>query len=121
MGMNRDVHRKLPSREELTSASNRLFFNAFWAHFINDSRFESLRIAGRRPEIDDALVRLTVQHSILLVPGIYFGFNEHYEIEDDDRRGEQLLSALSERWRGYQIWAKQTAEHLVSDLIGKSY
>ena len=118
MGMNRDVHYKLPSHHDLLDVGNRLAAKSFWRHIIDDPRPEVLRLAGRRPDVEDALLRLTVEPSARVIPGMYFGFNEHYQAEGDNPTRE-LLMALSERWRQYQVWAKETAEHLLADLTGK--
>ena len=119
MGMNRDVHHRLPSREVLATVGSLLVSKGFWGHILDDSRFESVRVAGRRPQTEHALLRLTIEPSVRLVPGIYFGFNEHYEDESDDST-KQLLSALNENWRGYHVWAKRIAEDLLSDLTRES-
>ncbi len=115
MGMNRDIHYRLASPAVLAAAGSHIVLSSFWEHIISDSRFESVRVSGRRREIEDALLRLRVEPSVRLVPGLYFGFNEHYEAEGDDRT-RQLLSVLDERWRNYQVWAKETADYIILDL-----
>jgi len=119
MGMNRDVHYKLASHDESTAAGDRLAAKSFWKHFIDDPRLEVIRMAGRRPGTDDALLRLTVEPSIRIVPGMYFGFNEHYQGEADNANRE-LLTVLSERWRQYHTWSKETAQHLMDHLTAES-
>jgi hypothetical protein len=115
MGMNRDIHRKLPSQEVLNRIGSRLVSNGFWRHTISDSRPQSIKMTGRRPNIEDAVLNLTIEASAKLVPGMYMGFNEHYEVEDDSPK--ELLLALDQRWRQYQTWAKETAEQLLLFLM----
>jgi hypothetical protein len=50
---------------------------------------------------------------------MYFGFNEHYQGEADNANRE-LLTVLSERWRQYHTWSKETAQHLMDHLTAES-
>ena len=116
MGMNRDIHRKLLSQEVLNRIAGHLVSTGFWHQAISDSRPQSIKMAGRRPSIEDAVLNVTIEASARLVPGMYMGFNEHYEVEDDDSPKELLL-ALNQRWRQYQSWAKDTAEQFLLFLM----
>ena len=114
MGMNREIHYRMPSPEAVLQYGSLLVPLPRWKQVMLEPRHQSVRMAGKRPGAEDAVLRVTVEPSIRLTPGIYFGFNEHYQLAENDPP-MKLITTLAERWRSCQLAMKQMADELLLD------
>jgi hypothetical protein len=73
-------------------------------------------MAAKRPDSDGKIFRVTIQPSVRVVPGIYVGTNEHFELEKQETP-HKILEMLNRFWGGSLAHAKRTAEHLISKVM----
>jgi len=113
MGLNRDMHYRMPSIEKWHSVGHMLAPKEFWNSILKGPGLESLVISGKREGSTAAKLRVTVQPSLRVQPGVFIGTNEHFEEQGDDA-AQKLISVLKESWRDAQQYAKHVAEALLS-------
>lgn len=108
LGINRDTHMPLRSRElyqalldKLAGSPNR--------DSLSDDVYEgallrpvplSLTIQGQRDDGARGTVTVRVEPSLQVFPGVYIQINDHFDANPDtlDAEPEQLLERLTERW-----------------------
>ncbi|MHB8381883.1 MAG: hypothetical protein ACYDBH_24070 [Acidobacteriaceae bacterium] len=114
MGMNRDMHFRMESKDKWNAVGDFLAPKEIWGKFIDKPGMETLVIVGKRPESSATVLRVTVQPSRRVDPGVYVGTNEHHEVEGSNA-GQALISILQEHWRGALEYAKLSAAELLED------
>jgi len=76
---------------------------------------QTIQMSGKRSGSDAVVLTVTVQPSVRIQPGVYFGTNEHFE-SSGSSAGE-LMQVLKDMWRSAQEHAKTIAETLLHRLI----
>jgi hypothetical protein len=114
MGINRDMH-FVSSREIINKFGDLLAPKQTWKRSFEHPLLETLIMRGNRPGSDATAFRVTIQPSVLVVPGIYVGTNEHFEAEGEEST-LKILAYLRVAWDESQRYSRQVADDLVSDI-----
>jgi hypothetical protein len=114
MGLNSDMHYRMSSIEEWHAVGHTLAPKELWNQLLESPGLETLVISGKRKGSAAKMVRVTVQSSTRVQPGIYIGTNEHFEAQGDSST-QKLVSDLKESWRPAQRYAKQIAQTILSN------
>jgi hypothetical protein len=86
MGLNSDMHYRMSSIEEWHAVGHTLAPKELWNQLLESPGLETLVISGKRKGSAAKMVRVTVQSSTRVQPGIYIGTNEHFEARAIARR-----------------------------------
>jgi hypothetical protein len=114
MGLNRNMHFRMPSVEDWHAFGHLLAPKDIWSGLIVKPGLKSLIIEGLIEIIPGATIRVKVEPSSRVHPGIYVGTNQHHEASGADA-ARQLMSTLREKWVESQEYARQLAEHLINE------
>lgn len=114
MGLNRDMHYRAPSVELWHSIGNKLAPKEYWQGLIDAPGMETIQISGKRSGSSALKLTVTVQPSIRVQPGVYFGTNEHFVAGGESAR--ELIQVLKDHWFSAQEQAKTIAETLLQRL-----
>jgi hypothetical protein len=114
MGLNRDMHYRAPSVELWHSIGHKLAPKESWQGLIESPGMETIQISGKRSGSDALKLTVTIQPSIRVQPGVYFGTNEHFDTGGGPAR--ELMQVLKDHWWGAQEHAKTIAETLLQRL-----
>ncbi len=114
MGLNRETHYKLDSREKWHAIGDRLAPKEWWRDWVKGRPgLRQLSIVGLREEDSTVQFNVTVEPSLRVDPGIYVRTNEHY-VEAGAGAARRLLEKLRDHWDEAQAYAKRVSEHIVS-------
>ena len=114
MGINRDMHFAC-SRDLMNELGDMLAPKPIWQKALDDPLLETLVMVGKRKRGEGNRLRVTVQPSIRVVPGIYIGTNEHFETKDE-QSPHKILELLKGSWEGSQRDGRKIADHVLSGL-----
>lgn len=115
MGINRDMHFRMPSEEAWHQFGHRLAPKEIWrAHLANPGLY-SLTVGGPPKHTPEAVLRVKIEPSTSVKPhGIYVGANQHHQASGSDA-ARQLMAILREKWQVSQDYAKILGEYLVNE------
>jgi hypothetical protein len=104
MGLNKDVHYKIESEEAWHAIGHKLAPPSNWDSVLKDPGLRSLLIEGARDDELTGYVRVKVEPSVRVHPGLYVGVNDHYEITDPApaEGASRILKILDEQWGNAQ-------------------
>jgi hypothetical protein len=80
LGLNNDVHFRLPSADTWEHIAQRLAPASSWDGLLPQPRMRSLQFQGERSDGRSGAVLVRVEPSIRVRPGAYIQVNDHYEI-----------------------------------------
>ena len=110
MGMNRLMHFRLQSNEQVAEKLQRLYKPAPWSETFQSITSAAVRVEGRTEDEDAGILRVDIEDSKQVTPGgLFIGSNEHHA------GGLQLLmDRLDARWFEAMSRARQVADHVLS-------
>ena len=100
MGLNMDMHFKMPSSEEWHAVGHRLAPKEPWDGILDKPGMRTLIMEGVRPDSFKGYIRMRVEPSVRVPQGVFIQVNDHYEIEDQKTSHgcEEILSILHTSW-----------------------
>ena len=102
MGINRNFHYELGSKEEWNSVGDRLAPKQDWENVLDDPGMSSLTIQGKRPDNLDGYIHVKVEPSRRVSGfGIYVQVNDHYQLSSTPEtwvNASKVVDVLSEHW-----------------------
>lgn len=114
MGINRQMHYRMPSVKRWHAFGHLLTPKNIWEQIIESPGMRSLTIQGNRikEESSRAEVNVKVEPSAKVDPGIFISVNNHFEDSSTDAP-RKLMSILKDRWSELQAYAVKIAWHLL--------
>lgn len=119
LGLNRRMHFKVDSEARWHELGDQLAPKEPWKEVLLGPRTDgipglrSLTMEGNREGSEAKYLRVKVEPSTKVNPGIYFETNEHYQV-DEDEPSEKLIQALKTAWNDAQGFALTIATHLLN-------
>lgn len=98
LGINYNMHFRMPSDDAWHTVGHRLAPKEIWEELLDTPGTRSVTIQGKRPGSRAKHVRVTVEPSVQVLPGVYFAVNEHFD-RDEKEPSSVLLDALREEWQ----------------------
>jgi hypothetical protein len=114
IGMNRDMHFNMESEENWHALGHLLAPKEHWRDIMNQTGLTSITMEDPRSE-PKGHVRVKVEPSQRIHPGVYFNVNNHYVIEEDGIK--KMLEILQERWEDDMSAAFSMAAHLLGLVL----
>jgi hypothetical protein len=112
MGMNRMMHFKMDSKEAWHAFGDKLAPKNVWHGIMKEPGLISLTMQEPREGLDN-YIRVKVESSSQVLPGIYIDVNNHFEIKDNDV--QIILKLLRESWRDVLVNSRKIADHLMGE------
>jgi len=100
MGINLDVHFRVNSEEVWHGAGHKLAPKEPWSGVLRAPGMLSLTMEDPRQDKYKGYTRVTVEPSRKVKPGLFFGVNDHYEVEDPSTisGSDEVIGMLNEAW-----------------------
>ena len=100
LGLNNDVHFRLPSADSWEDIAQRLAPTSSWNGLLPQPRMRSLQFQGERSDGRPGAVFVRVEPSIRVRPGAYIQVNDHYEIANPSSPvgTEDATRIVAEAW-----------------------
>lgn len=114
MGLNRDMHYKIESREKWHALGDLLAPKDCWKPMMDQPGLRTLVIENHRDEAPMPKLTVKVEPSSRISPGVNIVTNLHYQAEGPEAARE-LLKRLNDSWEEAQAQAKSIAEHLLKE------
>lgn len=127
VGFNRTFHFKIPSVEAWHEIGHTLAPKGPWGTIMKEPGLRSMLMEGRRERGMRSIVRIKVEPSIMVSPGLFVDFNEEFKPPSDGQseatvgigtiEGAQWVpDCLAEHWEATMRFAETAADQL-ADLV----
>jgi hypothetical protein len=100
MGINTEAHYRVQSEPSWHRFGHTLAPKEIWNEVLDAPGMRSITIEeGKRRDGRKGYIRVTVEPSVPVPPGVYFRVNDHYEAEAKEGGGcSEILTILEEAW-----------------------
>ncbi len=101
MGLNRDWHFRMDSEDHWHEVGHRLAPPANWEGILEKPGMRSLTMEGVRPDGLRGFLRVKVEPSGKVHPGVYININDHYEVVAGDaevQSADVAMETIREHW-----------------------
>ncbi len=112
MGMNRMMHFKMDSKEVWHAFGDKIAPKNAWHGIMKEPGLISLTMQEPREGLE-SYIRVKVEPSPQVMPGIFIEVNNHFEIKDNDV--QIILKLLKESWRDVLVNSRKIADHLMGE------
>lgn len=117
LGLNREFHYRMESDEAWHAVGHKLAPKAVWGEALNEPGMEELRVRAIRPDTHKGCVRVIVQPSPKVKPGVYVQVNDHYEVEEREASGaERIMEILKDVWEKSLARSEQVTHTMFANL-----
>lgn len=101
MGLNRDCHLRMPSEDAWHAFGHRLTPQEPWSGILEKPGMRSLTMEGVRPDNLNGYIRVRVEPSVRVHPGVFINTNDHYEVKDSAmvRGCDEIIDILDQEWK----------------------
>jgi hypothetical protein len=114
MGINREMHFKMPSVEAWHEVGHLLVPKEIWREFLGDPGMRSVSVEGSPKHAPDTVLRVKVEPSTRVQPGVYVETNQHHQASGPDAP-RQLMGILRDKWTVSQEYAKSFGDYLIRE------
>lgn len=115
MGLNRAMHFLVPSVDAWHEIGHHLAPKEMWSKTLVKPGMRSLTMEGLRPDRFKGYIRVRVEPSVRVHPGVYITLNDHYqeEREDPGRGCEEFIEILRVNWGQFLELSQKIAYSLL--------
>lgn len=117
VGLNRQYHYRMEDEDSWHGLGFRLVPRKNWEGVLETPGMEHVRVLGARPDSErPGMVRVTVQPSVKINPGVYMEVNDHFELDGDDEASKlkYLLELLKDEWEVSMKRSQEIADHVLA-------
>ncbi len=115
LGINIDMHFRMDSEASWHAFGHLLAPKNLWQDTLKNPGMRSLTMEGQRPDEFRGYIRVQVEPSIKIHPGVYFRVNDHYEIETlQPGTGSDAMLDIFQRAWGESL---TRSNHIISTLL----
>ena len=101
MGLNRDSHFRMPTEEAWHAFGHRLTPKEPWAGVLKEPGMRSLTMEGLRPDDLQGYIRVRVEPSGRISPGVFINVNDHYVVKGAEisQGCDEIIDILDREWK----------------------
>lgn len=114
MGINRDLHFKMKSIEEWHAFGHKIAPKELWNKTLKNPGLISLTIEGIREDELKGYIRVKIEPSRKVHPGIYIQINDHYETDGSGIGCETIINIFDSSWNR----SFDKSEIIINDILG---
>ena len=116
LGINYNAHYRVKSEKEWHQFGDRITPKEIWKDVLDNPGMSTVTIEGNlnRDGIKGS-IKVKVEPSPKIHPGVFFDINDHYEVEDKDKSlgGKEIVSILKQMWKK----SMDRSFHIVNTLM----
>jgi hypothetical protein len=86
MGINRAVHFSVPDRQRWNAIGDNLVHNDIWGDVLSGPGMRSVIYWAQRTDQYGGRIQVQVEPSFVYAPGIFFSYNDHYDLTKVDHQ-----------------------------------
>ncbi|MCH8028523.1 MAG: hypothetical protein IH874_01140 [Candidatus Dadabacteria bacterium] len=118
MGINYDMHFRMDSVEQWHSFGNLLTPKELWDGILNKPGMRSLTMESVRPDGFKGYIRVSVEPSIKVEPGVYFFVNDHFEVGNSEKSIgiDEIIDILQNHW----VTSTERSKSIIESLLEKA-
>lgn len=119
LGLNRGTHVKLDSEKQWHAFGHFLVPNAPWENVLDDSGMLKVEVTQKHPPKDplDGVLRIKIEPSNRLDPGVLFNINKHFETQNPKETGcKEIVGKLKEQWQDFNIQAENAVDRILTNF-----
>jgi len=115
MGVNRNYHFRMNSLEEWHAFGHKVAPKELWNNILKTPGLRSLTIEGMREDGLKGYIRVKVEPSRRVHPGIYIQVNDHYETGEDSASigCDKIINIIELLWNK----TKEKAELIINNIL----
>jgi len=118
MGMNKNFHFSMPSEEMWHAVGHRLTPKEPWAGILEQPGMVDITMEGKRPDEFNGYIRVSVQPSGRIKPGVFISVNDHYQYDHKDSTPSQgcdvMVNIITSNWGNFL----DLSNRISSSIIG---
>lgn len=111
LGMNRHMHFRMHSEDAWHRVGHELAPKSKWEGLVDQPGLLSLQVQGHRQDSSAQRLRVTLEPSTKVKPGVYVGVNEHYASGDD------FMQILADELEPSQTYARTLADQIIERCL----
>jgi hypothetical protein len=118
IGLNRDWHFRMSSEDQWHDFGHRLAPPVNWENMLERPGMRSLTMEGVRPDGFRGYVRVKVEPSAKIHPGVYININDHYEVIVDNselQAADVAVETVRECWQDSMSRADEIYKKVFSE------
>jgi hypothetical protein len=115
MGINSDRHFKMTSEQQWHDFEHRIAPKRLWNEVLESPSLHSLTMERQHPDGKNGFIRVQVEPSVKIQPGIRFNINHHYQVKNTENvfGSEELIDILEHCWNSSLESSNQIVYHLL--------
>ncbi len=115
MGLNTDQHYRVPSEDAWHAVGHHFAPAENWTSVLAKPGMRSLTMEGVRPDKHLGHVRVKVEPSVRIHPGVFIEVNEHFVAPDPEttKGGEHIMAILEQVWPSTGERASKVVEEVL--------
>ncbi len=114
IGLNKHFHVSIESEEAWHKIGHRLAPKESWNPILLDPGLRSMTMEGKRPEGTAGILRIKVEPSPVVAPGLFIEFNEEYRVTKEDEPGAGwAVKRIEQNWDDILRFADLGARHIL--------
>ncbi len=117
MGINTEMHFQVESEERWHQFGHLLAPKQVWDDLLKSPGMQTLVMEGLRPDVSKGFIRVFIEPSMRVHPGVYFKINDHYEVSNQSsvQGAREIIEILSNSWDD----SLKRAKHIIDSLMRK--
>lgn len=119
MGINYDFHFSMESEERWHAFGDMLTPKEPWNGILDKPGMGSLTMEQSiRPDGLKGYIRVKLEPSERIHPGVFFNVNDHYQVKDTNKSigADEIIDILEKNWNS----SKERSEKIIESLLNKS-
>jgi hypothetical protein len=118
-GLNGHYHFRMKSESEWHAFGHHYAPKESWGTILDKPGMRSLTMEGKREDCIADHVRVKIEPSVQVHPGIYVHVNQHYRLEEDDGATPadliaRFVTTVQQDWDGFTAYCDSVSRHLLS-------
>lgn len=101
MGINLEMHFRMPSEEDWHTVGHRLAPKEPWAGILEKPGMLTVVMEGHRTDGFKGIIHVRVEPSLRVHPGVFISVNDHYEVKDstNSHGSDEITDIFENSWR----------------------
>ncbi|MEO0250328.1 MAG: hypothetical protein ABIN58_12555 [candidate division WOR-3 bacterium] len=114
MGINTEAHFRVESEKAWHAFGHLLTPKEIWNEIMSSPGMRSITLEeGQRRDGRKGYIRVTVEPSVRVIPGVFFRVNDHYEASKNLPGCSEMTSILEEAWTA----SRERSEEMILSLV----
>jgi hypothetical protein len=118
MGMNRHFHFLMSSVDQWHAFGHTVAPKTIWDPMMDGAGLRTMVIEGRRKDAEGGVLRIKIEPSAKVQPGVFIEVNEEFTVAEAYRGAHWVSDRLNANWDSLLEYSRNAAESLLSTVNG---